>query len=72
MPATAKQERRASRAGVTAALIDSGVHPDDAVSWCRQWEVEAARQGFGPDTDYFWDAAKGWIDAHRQSTKPLR
>ena len=72
MPETVKQERQATRARVTIALVDAGVDPDDAVKWCRQWELEAARQGFGSDTDYFWDAAKGWIDAHRRTTKPLR
>jgi hypothetical protein len=71
VPQAVKEERRTIRARVTDALVDSGVHRDDAVGWCRLWEVEAARQRFGPDIDYFWDATKGWIDAHRGTTKPL-
>jgi hypothetical protein len=63
---------QASRAGIVAELIRHGVEPDLAERWCEIWDVEAARQGIGPDSEHYWDAAKGWIDAHRGSTRPLR
>src|SRR5512140_1355062 len=46
-------------------LVASGLHPEDAAIWCAAWEAEAERQGLRPDGLYFWDAARGWIDAQR-------
>jgi len=68
---TRKQLRQASRAGVVASMIRAGIDSDIAARWCDLWEAEAARQGITPDSEHFWDAAKGWIDAHRGSTRPL-
>jgi hypothetical protein len=67
-----KQERQATRASVIAALIRQAVDPRDAVRWCDRWEAERMRQGIAAEGDYYWDAAVGWIDAHRGSTRPLR
>jgi hypothetical protein len=59
------------RERVRDALIDAGTDRRTADRWCELWEAEAARQGILRDGDYFWDAAKGWIDAHRDSRIPL-
>lgn len=64
-------ERPATRAGVVAGLIRHGLDRVLAERWCDLWEAEAARQGFGPESEHFWDAARGWIDAHRGSRIPL-
>jgi hypothetical protein len=53
-------------------MIRAGFDPDLAARWCNRWEAEAARQGIGSESEHFWDAAAGWIDAHRGSTTPLR
>lgn len=66
-----KRPRQASRAGVLSSLIRSGIDPELATRWCALWEAEAARQGVVPEREHFWDAAKGWIDAHRDTTTPL-
>ena len=68
---TMKPRRQANRAGVLAGLRRSGLDPALAARWCDLWEAEAARQGFGSESEHFWDAAKGWIDAHRRTTTPL-
>ena len=68
---TRKLFRQANRTRVLAGLRRSGVDPKMAARWCDLWEAEAARQGFGPESEHFWDAAKGWIDAHRWTTTPL-
>jgi len=68
---TRKRIRRASRRSIVLGLIHSGIDSELAVRWCELWEAEATRQGIPADGDYFWDAAKGWIDAHRASTTPL-
>ena len=56
---------------VLAGLIHHGVDARQAAEWCDLWEAETARQGITHVTEYFWDAAKGWIDAHRNSRRPL-
>jgi hypothetical protein len=66
-----QQMRHTRRAGVVAGLIRSGLDAASAQHWCELWETEATRQGITGDGAYFWDAAKGWIDAHRSSTTPL-
>ena len=68
---TRNQPRPASRAGIVSGLIRSGFDPEPAMRWVELWEAEAARQGIAPESEHFWDAAKGWIDAHRRTTKPL-
>lgn len=66
------RSRPASRAGVITGLVAHGVDRDLAERWCDLWEAEAIRQGIDSHRDHYWDAAKGWIDAHRGSTKPIR
>ena len=46
-------------------LIMSGVSAEEATHWCVAWEAEAMRQNLRPDSRYFWDAGRGWIDAQR-------
>jgi len=36
---------------------------DEALAWCDKWEQYAARSGLSSDSAYFWDSARGWIDA---------
>ena len=47
------------------ALIMSGLSAEEATHWCAAWEAEAERQTLHPDSRYFWDAGRGWIDAQR-------
>lgn len=68
---TAERIRRTTRTRVRASLIRVGLNPRTADRWCDLWEAEAARQKIAKDGDYFWDAAKGWIDAQRTTTVPL-
>lgn len=36
----------------------------EASRWCDSWEVHAAGSGIRrSETPYFWDSARGWIDA---------
>jgi hypothetical protein len=35
----------------------------EAMRWCDAWENRAANRGVRSDTPYFWDSARGWIDA---------
>jgi hypothetical protein len=63
--------RRTTRSRVRASLIRIGMDPRTADRWCDLWEAEAARQTLANDSEHFWDAAKGWIDAQRKSTVPL-
>ena len=45
---------------------------EDASDWCDRWELYAARSGLGPRSTYFWDAARGWIDAQLDHRSILR
>ena len=58
---------RARNASVAArqALIATGLSAEEATLWCATWEAEAKRQNLRPDSQYFWDAGRGWIDAQR-------
>ena len=47
------------------ALITAGVSAEESGFWCAAWEAEAERQGIQADSQYFWDAGRGWIDAQR-------
>ena len=46
-------------------LIMNGLSAEEATHWSVAWEAEAERQNLRPDSRYFWDAGRGWIDAHR-------
>ena len=37
--------------------------PEQALDWCDKWEQYAARSGLSSESAYFWDSARGWIDA---------
>ena len=37
--------------------------PEQALGWCDKWEHYAARSGLSSESAYFWDSARGWIDA---------
>jgi hypothetical protein len=51
-------------------LIKSGLKEEEADHWCAAWEAESERQRLRADSQYFWDAGRGWIDAQRAS--PVR
>jgi len=36
---------------------------EEATGWCDAWEEHAARSGTPSGAPYFWDSARGWIDA---------
>jgi hypothetical protein len=42
---------------------------ETSAMWCAAWEAEAERQNIRPDSKYFWDAGRGWIDAQRAIRK---
>ena len=49
---------------VMQALVSiRGLAPNEAWRWCKAWEEHAARRGLQCETPYFWDSARGWIDA---------
>jgi hypothetical protein len=54
-----------ARNAARRALVASGVPDEQAEAWCSAWEAEAARNSLRPDSRYFWDAGRGWIDAQR-------
>ena len=53
-----------ARKELLASLVrDHRVAAEEAERWCRAWEKYATEEGLGRG-QYFWDAARGWIDAH--------
>jgi len=36
---------------------------EEATGWCDAWEEHAAASGMRSEAPYFWDSARGWIDA---------
>lgn len=61
IPGAARVDRIATR----RSLITDGMSAEESARWCAAWEAEAERQNIRPDSKYFWDAGRGWIDAHR-------
>jgi hypothetical protein len=59
----------AHRIATRRALIASGMSAEISAMWCAAWEAEAERQNIRPDSKYFWDAGRGWIDAQRAIRK---
>jgi len=51
-------------AAILGLARDLGVELEMAERWCDAWERFAKRHGV-PRSAYFWDAARGWIDAQR-------
>ena len=70
-PESTERVQQTTRRRVRASLIRVGMDPRTADRWCDLWEAEAARQKVANDGEYFWDAARGWIDAQRNTTVPL-
>jgi hypothetical protein len=58
-----------NRAATRHALIMSGMSAELSARWCAAWEAEAERQNLHRDSNYFWDAGRGWIDAQRALRK---
>jgi hypothetical protein len=50
---------------------DLGIDHEEAQGWCEAWERFAARHGVARGR-YFWDSARGWIDAQRSFEKAER
>jgi len=53
-------------------LIAGGLSAEEAGSWCDTWEAEANRHELRGDSQDFWDAGRGWIDAQRSFRKGLQ
>ena len=55
---------RTRKAAIRGLARDLGVDLEEAQRWCAAWERFAKRHGvvWNP---YFWDSARGWIDAQR-------
>jgi hypothetical protein len=54
-----------TRESVRRRLVQSGIADDEAAGWCDLWLNEAIRTNVAVASPYFWDMAKGWIDAQR-------
>jgi hypothetical protein len=54
----------AREAAIQRLARDLGVSFQKAERWCVAWERCATRHSVAFD-QYFWDAARGWIDAQR-------
>jgi hypothetical protein len=63
--ATIVSRARDESATARRALNMGGLSAEEATYWCAAWEAEAKRQNLRPDSQYFWDAGRGWIDAQR-------
>ena len=67
-PAMAEAIERARHAAIHSLARELDVDLPEAQRWCAAWERYAARNGV-PHGRYFWDSARGWIDAHRTFTR---
>jgi hypothetical protein len=55
---------KAGRQRLVADLASiRGMGQREASSWCEAWEQHAAQTGLPSGDAYFWDSARGWIDA---------
>ena len=54
----------AREAAIHALARELGIDFQRAERWCDAWERFANRHGV-PRSQYFWDSARGWIDAQR-------
>ena len=50
-------------------VVELGMELEQAEGWCEAWEAEATRQGLVRGREYYWDAGRGWIDAHFDARK---
>jgi len=55
---------RTREAAVEGLAQDLGVDLEKAERWCDAWMRFAKRHGVAWNP-YFWDSARGWIDAQR-------
>jgi len=57
-------KRQDREAAVRIIARELRINLEEAQVWCEAWEQFAKSQGIarGP---YFWDSARGWIDAQR-------
>jgi hypothetical protein len=51
------------------SLMAAGLTAEESAYWCAAWAAEAERQRLRPESRYFWDAGRGWIDAQRSFRK---
>jgi hypothetical protein len=42
----------------------------EATGWCDAWEEHAAASAMRTEAPYFWDSARGWIDAQLYVAPP--
>lgn len=53
-----------SRQGLMRSLMSMRrMSSEEAMSWCDAWEEHAASREMRSEAPYFWDSARGWIDA---------
>lgn len=73
LPRSRKRHQDILRARLSAqrGLTASGISVEQAEQWCDAWEAEAERQKLRPESDHFWEAGRGWIDAQRAFRKSL-
>jgi hypothetical protein len=55
--------RADDRLAARRSLIAAGLTAEESAYWCAAWAAEAERQRLRPESRYFWDAGRGWIDA---------
>jgi len=60
----AEASERARHAAMMSLARDLKGDLAEAERWCDAWEGYAARRGVARGR-YFWDSARGWIDAQR-------
>jgi hypothetical protein len=59
---------KAREAAIRGLARDLRVDFEKAERWCDAWERFAKRHGVAWNP-YFWDSARGWIDAQRSMGK---
>ena len=59
---------KSRNAAILRLARDLNVDVGKAERWCKAWERFAKRHGVTWNP-YFWDSARGWIDAQRSMRK---
>ena len=62
---------KARNAAISRLARDLPIDREEAELWCDAWERFAQRNGVARSR-YFWDSARGWIDAQRSLAKVVR
>jgi hypothetical protein len=65
------QTEQARNAAIKIIARDLRIDREEAQRWCDAWEQFAKRGGVLRGR-FFWDAGRGWIDAHRSFEKASR